>query len=190
MGVNRQNRDYISRCLYLWFGPLKIINSSHHRRRKFHYEMHQNVFGGRTPPGPAPQAPSWIKGGRVGREGKGKRKGKEGGEGKGEGRERERDLAPETKFWRRHWRNVHVAYSSVRLSVRKTVLDFEWSFQKASSIDLQTWQSSDLVYKAGWPIFILCYLRTVRVQALLNNTRWICRSTWQQSAETSFGSRN
>ena len=65
---------------------------------------------------PAPQAPSWIKG--EGWEGKGKK------EGKGEGREKGEGLAPESKFWHRHWRDVHVAYSSVRLSIRKTVLGF------------------------------------------------------------------
>jgi len=73
-------------------------------------------------PAPAPQAPSWIKGGRVGREGK-RKKGRD-RKGKGRGGKRERDLAPESKFWRRHWRDVHVAYSSVRLSIRKTVLGF------------------------------------------------------------------
>jgi len=55
----------------------------------FYLKIHQNAFGGRTPPGSAgeltalPQTPSWIKG--EGREGRGRERERKGGGRKGEG---------------------------------------------------------------------------------------------------------
>ena len=86
------------------FGNLdrwKLSITSITQGAKFNYEMHQNTFGGRAPPGRAPDSLAEFKGrGKKGREKEGKWEGRMGDEGKGKENvkgESERDLAPQKK---------------------------------------------------------------------------------------------